>query len=117
MIRALALLLIAGLSIGAKRDPLAGRVAGQPVDCIGLSQNASPVILDQRTILYREGAQRLWRTGPVGSCPSLRPDHILIVEIFGAQICRNDRFRTLSPNTSIPSGYCRFTRFTPYDRP
>ena len=117
MIRALVLVLAAGLSVGAKRDPLAGRVAGPPQDCVSLSQNASPTIIDKRTILYSQGGRRLWRTGPVGICPSLRPDAILIVDVFGAQVCRNDRFRTLLPSTSIPSGYCRFTQFTPYDRP
>lgn len=117
MIRAALLVLAAGLSVGAKRDPLAGRVAGVPSDCISLSRNTSPSIIDERTILYRESGRRIWRTGPVGTCPSLRPNTILIVEVFGAQVCRNDRFRTLLPSTSIPSGYCRFSQFTPYDRP
>ncbi len=117
MIRALVLVLAAGLSVGAKRDPLAGRIAGPPRDCISLSQNASPTIVDERTILYREGGRRVWRTGPVGTCPSLRPDTILIVDVFGTQICRNDRFRTLLPSTTFPSAHCRFPEFTPYDRP
>ncbi|WP_375429017.1 hypothetical protein [uncultured Sphingomonas sp.] len=118
MIRALVLILAAGLSVGAKRDPLAGRIAGEPRDCLSLSRNTSPAIVDERTILYRESGRRIWRTGPVSACPSLRPNTILIVEVFGAhQICRNDRFRTLLPSTTIPSGYCRFTQFTPYDRP
>jgi hypothetical protein len=116
MMRALLLVLAAGLSVGAKRDLLAGRVAGEPRDCISLTQNVSPTIVDQRTILYRESGRRIWRTTPVGACPSLRPDSILIIDVFGAQLCRNDRFRTLVPNTIIPSGYCRFDRFTPYDR-
>jgi len=116
VIRALALILAAGLSVGAGRDPLAGRVAGEPRDCISLDRNTSPSIVDERTILYRESERRIWRTGPVGACPSLRPNTILIVEPSGAQLCRNDRFRTLLANTTIPSGYCRFTRFTPYDR-
>ena len=117
MIRALALVLAAGLSVGAKRDPLAGRIAGESRDCLSLSRNTSPTVIDQRTILYRESGRRIWRTGPVGACPSLRPNTILIVQVYGAQLCRNDRFQTLIPNTTIPSGYCRFTQFTPYDRP
>lgn len=117
MIRAALLLVAAGLSVGAKRDPLAGRVAGTPQDCISLNQNSSPVIVDEHTILYHQTARRVWRTEPVGACPSLRPNLILIVDLYGSRVCRNDRFRTLSPNTSIPSGICRFSRFTPYDRP
>ena len=115
---ALALALTAPAPAPAARDDaaaaaLAGRVAGQPVDCITLPAGTNPVIVDARTILYRQG-RRIWRTGPVGACPSLTPNRILIVEPFGAQLCRNDRFRTLTPNTGIPSGFCRFDRFTPY---
>lgn len=116
VIRASGLVLAAGLSVGAARDPLAGRVAGKPVDCISLSLNATPEIVDERTILYRQGGRRMWRTGPVGACPSLRPLNTLIVENYGGRICRNDRFRVLIPSTTIPSGYCRFAAFTPYER-
>lgn len=104
-------------STGARRDPLAGRVAGEPVNCITLNRNTSPEIVDGRTILYRETERRVWRTGPVDNCPSLRPLNTLIIDVYGAQLCRNDRFRTVTPGTSIPSAYCRFDRFTPYDKP
>lgn len=103
--------------VAARSDPLAGRVAGPAVDCIELSRTDGPDIVDQGTILYRQSGKRIWRTGPVGTCPSLRPLTTLIVEVYGSQICRNDRFRVLEPGTSIPSAYCRFDRFTPYDKP
>lgn len=99
------------------RDPLAGRIAGAPTECLALNRNTSPEIVDQNTILYRETQQRIWRTGPVGNCPALRPMNTLIIDVYGGQLCRNDRFRVLQPGTSIPSGYCRFDRFTPYDLP
>jgi hypothetical protein len=112
-------IMIAGPAAAGRDNPaakaLAGREAGTPADCITLSASTNSEIVDARTILYRQG-HRIWRTGPVGTCASLAPNRILIVEPFGAQLCRNDRFRTLTPNTSIPSGYCRFDRFTPYVR-
>lgn len=116
--RAAVLLLLALMgSTGAERDPLAGRVAGKPQNCISLNRAVSPEIVDRNTILYHETNRRIWRTGPVDACPSLRPLDILIVDVYGAQLCRNDRFRTVQPGQSIPSGYCRFDRFTPYDLP
>lgn len=120
--RALALLplmLVACATRSAERDPLAGRTAGEPVNCISLSQSTSPQVVDQNTILYREGAgRRIWRTGPKGACPALsRAPVTLIVEVFNGPLCRNDRFRVLEPGLSIPSGYCFFTDFTPYDLP
>ena len=109
---ALALTLAAGRS-----DPLAGWVAGPSVECIDLQRINGPDIVDADTILYRESGKRIWVSGPVGKCPSLRPLDTLIVEVRGSQLCRNDMFRTVTPGLSIPSGVCRFRRFVPYDRP
>lgn len=107
-----------GLSLAAaKSDPLAGRVAGAPVDCVDLSRLNGPDIVDSHTILYRQSGKRIWVTGPVGECPSLRPYDTLIVEVRGSRLCRNDLFRTVTPGLSIPSGICRLRSFVPYDRP
>ncbi len=107
-----------GLSLTAgKSDPLAGRVAGAPVQCIDIARSSGPEIVDAQTILYRQSGKRVWKTGPVGACPSLRPFDTLIVDVYGGQLCRNDRFRTVSVGMSIPSPTCRFRDFTPYDKP
>lgn len=104
------------LTLAADRDPLAGRVAGDPRTCLPLAMSTGgPTVVDAHTILYREGS-RIWRTGPRGNCPSLRPFNTMIVEVFGGQICRGDRFRMLAPGTTIPSGSCQFTEFTPYTK-
>ena len=116
--KALALLALVLPLMATRSDPLADRVAGTPADCISLSSTNGPEIVDAHTILYRQGAGRtVWKTGPVGACPSLAPLNTLIVDVWGGQLCRNDRFRVLTPGTSIPSAYCRFTRFTPYTLP
>lgn len=116
--KALALVALALPLVAAKSDPLAGRVAGAPVDCITLSQGNGPTIVDAHTILYTQGGGRtVWKTAPVDACPSLAPLNTLIVEVYGGQLCRNDRFRVLTQGTRIPSGYCRFDRFVPYTQP
>lgn len=103
------------------RDPLAralaGRVAGKPVQCIDHARLAGPEIIDERTILYRENGRRTWRNDLPDQCRGLRPFSTMIVEPFGSQLCRNDRFRTIEPGSSIPTAYCRLGSFTPYDRP
>lgn len=122
----LAAVALAGCSANAASDPgkdgeelnkaLAGRVAGTPKACIGVTSGDGPMIIGQ-TLLYREG-RRLWRTEPVGGCPGLNGDPILVVEVHGGQLCRNDRFRTLDrASTLIPGPYCRFGDFTPYEKP
>jgi len=115
----LALPLLAAPAMAQREDPLAGRVAGAAQQCLSLGRVRGPDIVDARTIVYRQNGRRLWVTHPVDDCPSLRPGFsTLIVDVAsGDQLCRNDRFRVLSPNSIIPGPFCRFGVFTPYDRP
>lgn len=118
-IAALALPLAVSLSVpvpAAKSDPLAGRVAGAPQRCIGLLGNRGPVIAEEGLILYQPAAKRTWRATVIGPCPGIRPFNTLIVDVYGSQVCRNDRFRTLQPGSTIPSPYCRFGNFIPYEK-
>lgn len=111
--------LLAALALplaAAKSDPLAGRVAGPPSNCIDLQRVQGPDIVDSHTILYRQSGKRIWRATPVGNCPALRPISTLIVDVYNDQLCRNDRFRVIEPGSIIPSAYCRFGRFVPYDK-
>lgn len=103
-----------------KPDPLtealAGRVAGKPTDCIDPQFTDGPQIIDNRTLIYRQG-RRVWRNDLPAACPSLQPQVTLIVKRWGSQLCSNDTFRVLETGSSIPSPICRFGNFTPYDKP
>lgn len=95
-------------------DALKGRVAGKPQNCISNpQQSGGPQIIDEHTILYRDGG-RIWRNELASSCPSLDKYDILVVELHGSQLCRNDQFRPVDPGSRIPGAYCRFGDFTPY---
>jgi hypothetical protein len=96
---------------------LAGRVAGQPVNCIDTQRADGPQIIDDHTILYRESGRRLWRNDLPNACPSLRPMTTIVMRVYGGQTCRNDTFRTIDAGSSIPSPLCRLGSFTPYDLP
>lgn len=100
----------------AKDDPLAGRAAGVAADCIDVDEASGVQITDAGTIIYQRTARRLWVTTPVGGCPGLRPWGTLIVERFGSQICRGDRFRVVEAPSRIPSGVCRFGAFVPWEK-
>ena len=113
MIGRAALLLLA--LTATRDDPLAGRVAGPPVDCIDLDRVQGPEIVDARTILYHQNGRRIWRTAPEGNCPSMRPGDGLNVEVFAGQLCRHDRFRARSAGY-VRTAVCRFGRFVPYDK-
>ena len=110
MIRAAAAVLLP--LAAAASDPLAGRVAGAPEQCIDVS-SANPEIVDAHTILYRRTSRVIYRT-TIEDCPALRPLTTLVVDMYGGQLCRNDRFRVIEPDAIIPSAYCRFGAFVPY---
>lgn len=117
MIRIAALFLPLALVAARGDDPLAGRVPGPPAQCLELSRVDGPTVIDTRTILYRQSGKRIWRAELSAECPALEPFSTIIAEVYGNQLCRGDRFRVRSPNSIIPSGYCRFERFVPYDKP
>lgn len=116
MIRvAIAAALLLSLTAAAS-DPLAGRVAGKPQQCIDDTLSSGPNVIDSRTILYGRTGRTIYRA-TIEACPALRPTTTLIIERFGGQLCRNDRFRVLEWGTSIPSAPCRFGEFVPYRKP
>jgi hypothetical protein len=102
------------LLVAARDDPLAGRTAGPAVDCIDLDFVQGPDIVDRRTILYRQNAGRIWRTGPVDGCGTMRTGDGIIAEVQGRRLCRNDRFRVRT-NSVVLGRICRFGPFVPYD--
>lgn len=106
-----------GLTLSAaKSDPFAGRVAGPPAQCVDTSTTMSgPVIADKDVIVINAG-RRIWRAKVRGQCAGIQPFNTLIVERWGSQLCRNDRFRVVQPGLSIPSQWCFFDGFVPYDR-
>ena len=97
----------------ALAEALEGRVAGKPQDCISSTGLGGPQVIDASTILYREGG-RIWRNDLPSSCPSLDRFSIIVAELHGSQICRNDLFRPVDPGSRIPGPHCRFGQFTPY---
>jgi len=92
---------------------LAGHVAGKTVECIDPKMVDGPQIIDHQTLLYRNGGT-IYRAHIIGPCPSLEEGVTVINDIYGGQLCRNDKFRTLTPGETIPSAYCRLGNFTEY---
>jgi hypothetical protein len=108
-----------GRQAEAERDlakALAGRTAGKAQDCISLTAANGPEIIDRNRIVYRDG-RRVWVNDLGGSCPGLEEDDLLVIEVHGSQLCRNDLFRANDRGSVVPGRYCRFGKFTPYTKP
>ena len=94
---------------------LAGRTAGAPVECVDIQRSSGSFRSVGGAIIFSVGG-RLYRSDPVDGCRFLRSDPVIVVDAYGSRVCRNDRFRTIDRGTSIPSAYCRFGAFAPYER-
>ena len=90
-----------------------GRVAGKPQDCIPINRAGGPQIIDKQTLVYTDMGTVYVNRLPA-ACPSLDRNDTIISEVYGGNLCRNDRFRSLQPGTSIPGAYCQLGSFTPY---
>lgn len=114
----LALLAVLPLTLAAaKSDPLAGRTPGPAQRCIDPAfSNSNATIEDGGLIIVRDTPRRWWVARPIGPCPSLQSLNTLIIERWGSQLCRNDRFRVLGPGQVLASAPCRFGDFVPYTR-
>jgi hypothetical protein len=116
----LATTLVAGAALAhgsdADRDlakALAGHAPGKTSQCIDPKFASGPQVIGHDTLLYRQGGT-IWKANVIGPCPALDDDVTVIVDMWGSQLCRNDKFRVLEPNATIPSAYCRLGSFQQY---
>jgi hypothetical protein len=131
--RELAILLACSALLGAcatarqdARDPsaerelseaLEGRVAGKPERCINNDSSVQVEVIDQSTILYRDG-RTLYVQNPRGGCPGLGGGtYTLIARPFGSQLCDRDIINLADLRTGMGGPTCVFGPFIPYTRP
>jgi len=116
----LAAAFVAGGALAHDSDPardlakaLAGHVPGKTSQCIDPQFASGPQVIGHDTLLYRQGGT-IWKANVIGPCPALDDDVTIISEVYGGQLCRNDKFRVLEPGARIPSAYCRLGAFQQY---
>ena len=120
MIRAVLLVAVVG-TVGASDskdldEALAGRAPGKPELCVSSSRIGSPQAIGDRVLLYHDGG-RVWRNDLPEACPSLGHDEIVVTEVYGGQLCRNDQFYTVERSGGgVPGPRCRLGAFVPWDR-
>ena len=116
----LAATLVAGAAVARDNDAardlakaLAGHVPGKTSECIDPQFASGPTVIGHDTLLYHQGST-IWKANVIGPCPALDDDVTVISDIWGGQLCKNDRFRVLEHGMSIPSAYCRMGSFEQY---
>lgn len=98
---------------------LDGRVAGTPQTCLPTYRSNDMVVIDERTILFRDGANRVWRTDVNGPCNGLgRPGYALLTRQYGGSgLCRGEIAQVIDTSNGFTVGSCSLGDFVPYTGP
>ena len=94
---------------------LAGKVAGTPQSCLPTFRRDDMITIDEKTVLFRDGPNRVWRNDPAGGCMGLgRPGVAMVTKSFGGQLCRGDIVQMTDLTSGIVVGSCSMGDFVPY---
>jgi hypothetical protein len=103
----------------AKLDQLiAGRVAGEPVRCVKTEKTRSPIGIDDRTMLFRDGP-RLWRNDLEAGyrCSELGMNKSLFTLNKNYQLCRGNNVYIVDMKDGSTTGSCVLGNFVLYTKP
>ena len=109
-----------GRSAQAEADltkALAGRVAGAPIKCIPTYRADDMDIIDDWTILFKDGSTTYVQT-PRGGCSGIAAHRNVLVSrpMPSSQLCSGDIQHLFDPVSRIGGGSCVFGDFVPYTK-
>ncbi len=98
---------------------LTGKVAGAPQSCLPSHRSSDMVVIDDQTVLFRDGGRRVWRTEMRDGCTRLGSSHYaLVTRSFGGPgLCSGDIAQLADLSTGMIVGSCSWGEFVPYTRP
>lgn len=98
---------------------LDGKTAGTPQSCLSSFRTQDMTVIDERTIIYRDGSNRVWRNDMVGPCSGLgRPGTAIVTrQVSGGTICRGEIAQIIDTAGGFTTGSCAFGDFVPYTGP
>ena len=93
---------------------LAGRAAGAPVSCISNSRGSDMQVIDDNTILFREGGT-VYVQKPSGGCHGLDSGYSLVTRLHGSsRLCRGQIGEVVDQVSGFAHSSCVFGDFVPY---
>ena len=97
---------------------VAGMVAKPPVPCMSTFNAYQTTVIDEATVAFRFGSNRLYVAHLPGGCSNLAtPPYAMVTRQVGsAQICRGDIASIVDPHNGFTVGSCVFGDFTPYTK-
>jgi hypothetical protein len=95
---------------------LAGLIPGQPQSCLPQYRSQDMVVIDDATLLFRDGRNRVYRNNLEGTCP-VGPGYALVTRSIGTGLCRGDIAQVTDVRNNFTIGSCVLGDFIPYGRP
>lgn len=93
----------------------AGRVAGEPVDCINLRNIRSSRIIDNTAIVYEVG-NTIYVNRPRAGATSLDSWDVLVTKTHSPQLCSIDVVQLYDTASRMQTGFVFLDAFVPYRR-
>lgn len=96
---------------------LQGKVAGAPISCLPPLRGRDMIVIDDNTVLFREGRRKVYRNDPPGGCsPMGFGGYTLVTRSTSSQLCRGDIVQVTDLRNGIIAGSCALGDFVPYER-
>lgn len=98
---------------------LAGKVPGRPQSCLASYRANDMIVIDDYTIAFRDGTNRIWINKPAGGCNLLSagPYALVTRNVGGMGLCRGDIGRVVDTLNHTTVGSCVMSDFVPYMTP
>ena len=97
---------------------LAGRVDGEPRNCISGHGNDGLVRISDSQLLYKPGGRTVYLNTLRSSCPGLARDNdIIVTQSYSGQLCSGDLVKLVDRMSGMPGPFCSLGEFVPYSKP
>ena len=94
---------------------IAGRVAGEPVDCIDIHRVTSSRIIPGTAIVFDTGSV-LYVNRPSAGAEAMDQWDVMVNRMWSSQLCSIDTVELLDQGTNFYTGSVFLGRFVPYRR-
>ncbi|WP_309661101.1 hypothetical protein [Sphingomonas sp.] len=98
---------------------LAGRTASPPISCLSDYRSNDMVVIDDSTVLFRDGRTVYRNDFQGGSCNHLGSGFFALLtrRTGGIGLCRGDIAEVIDTGTGMTVGSCVIGDFVPYTKP
>jgi len=94
---------------------LQGKVAGAPVSCLPPFRTNDMIVVDDNTVLFREGRNKVYRNDPPGGCaPMGNVGYTLVTRSTSSRMCRGEIVQVTDLRSGVVAGSCSLGDFIPY---